>query len=198
MRVAIAIQVDVVEGMTVPRQEFLHSEGPSAVRRADHDHVTEIVRNQLEPAQDERPHDDLAQLSVGLNQRQQRFPIQLKHFAGLADAQTCERATTAYQGGFAQELPGLKADQFRVSPLSAGRSACSSPLITTKTGAALSPTPMSTSPRIVERRRPRDAILPTCACGEHREHAVEAEKQLTASGVSAGSPECIESAMGPV
>ena len=62
LRLAVAIEVDVVKGMAVPRQELLHAQRSCAVRRADHDDVAQVPRNQLEAAQDERPHQDLAQL----------------------------------------------------------------------------------------------------------------------------------------
>ena len=42
--------------------------------------------DQLDAAQDERPHQDLAQLGVGLHQREQLLAIDLDHLARLADA----------------------------------------------------------------------------------------------------------------
>ena len=81
--------------MAIPGQEFLDAERPGAVRRADHDDVTQIVRDQLEAPQDERPHQDLAQLRVGLYQREQLLAIELNHFARLADAETSQRGAPA-------------------------------------------------------------------------------------------------------
>ena len=71
------------------------------MRRADHDDVAQIARDQLEAAQDERAHQDLAQLRVGLDEREQLLAIELDHFAGLADAQARERAAAADHVGFA-------------------------------------------------------------------------------------------------
>ena len=98
---AVAIEIDVLKRMAIPGQELLHPQRPGAMRGADHDDVAQMARNQLEAAQDERAHDDLAELSVGLNQRQHLFAIELNHVARLADPQTGERATTADHVGFA-------------------------------------------------------------------------------------------------
>ncbi len=49
-----------------------------------------------------------------------------------------------------------------VSAVPVGRSACTSPLRTTKNGTGLSPTSTSTSPREVDRRRPWAAIRDSC------------------------------------
>ena len=68
LRVGIAIEIDVVERMAVARQELLDPQRAGAVRRADHDDVAEVARDQLEAAKDERAHQDLAQLGVGLHQ----------------------------------------------------------------------------------------------------------------------------------
>ena len=43
-------------------------------------------RDQLDAAQDERPHQDLAQLGVGLHQREQLLAIELDHFTRLDGA----------------------------------------------------------------------------------------------------------------
>ena len=42
---------------------------PGAVRRAEHDDVAECLRDQLHPAEDERAHQDLAELGIGLDER---------------------------------------------------------------------------------------------------------------------------------
>ena len=100
--------------MAVPRQEFLHAQRSRAVHRADHDDVTQIARDQSQPALDERPHQDLAQLRVGLDEREQLLAIELDHFAGLADAQAPDRAAPADHVGFAGKLPGVVAHDQRL------------------------------------------------------------------------------------
>ena len=54
--------------------------------------VAEAVRDQLDAAQDEGAHQDLAQLAVGLHQRQQVLAIELDHLAGLGRAHAHEPA----------------------------------------------------------------------------------------------------------
>ena len=77
---------------------------PARVRRPDEHDVAEPVRDQLHAAQDERPHEDLAELGVGLHERQQALAIQLDHFARLADARADERAAAREHVDFAGEL----------------------------------------------------------------------------------------------
>ena len=67
--------------MPVPRQKFLHPKRPGVVSRADDDGIAHLMRNQLEAAQNERAHQNLAQLGVGLYQREQLLVIELDHFA---------------------------------------------------------------------------------------------------------------------
>ena len=69
----------------------------------EHD-VAEPVRDQLHAAQDEGAHDDLAQLAVGLHQRQQVLAIQLDHLARLAGTRPDERAAAREHLDLAGEL----------------------------------------------------------------------------------------------
>ena len=81
----------------------------------------------------------------------------------------------------------------RISVAPVGRSACTSPLTTTKNGTSLSPTSTSTSPRAIGRRRPRAAMRAICALvsvGNSRsacEGAVEANGSC-GSGAFTGHP----------
>ena len=70
----------------------------------EHD-IAEPARNQLDAAQDEGPHQNLAQLGVGLHEGQQVFAIQLDHFARLGGARAQQRAPAREHGGLAAELP---------------------------------------------------------------------------------------------
>jgi len=54
--------------------------------RANHDGIAKLVGDQLETAEHERPHENLAQLGVCLNQREELFPLELYHLTGLARA----------------------------------------------------------------------------------------------------------------
>ncbi len=104
--VGVAIQVEVGIGMDVARQEFLHAQRAGAVYRADHDHVAEPVRHQLDATQDERADQDLADLRIGLHDREQVVAVDLDDLAGLGDQRANERAASGEQVHFARELPG--------------------------------------------------------------------------------------------
>ena len=60
-------------------------------RTGKHD-IAESPRDQLDPSEDEGPHQDIAQLAVGLHKRKQLFAIDLDHFAGLGRSYLCEPA----------------------------------------------------------------------------------------------------------
>jgi hypothetical protein len=60
--------------------------------RPDEHHVAEPVRDQLHPAQDEGPHENGAQLAVGLHECQQVLALELDHGASLARADADEPA----------------------------------------------------------------------------------------------------------
>ena len=104
LRVGVAIEVDVVVRMAVAGQELLDPQRAGAMRRPDHDDIAEPARNQLDAAEDERPHEDLAQLGVGLHEGEQLLAIELDHLAGLADAQPAHRPAAGDHVAFAGEL----------------------------------------------------------------------------------------------
>ena len=64
--------------MTVAREEFPDPQGPGAMLRAHQHDIAEAMGNQFQPTKDERPHDDLAELGVGLYQRPQVFPVRFQ------------------------------------------------------------------------------------------------------------------------
>ena len=93
-----------MEWMAIARQELFHSQRSGAVGRSQHDDIAKLVGDQLKAAEHERPHKNLAQLGVCLNQGEQLFTLQLNHFTGLAHAQAAHRPTTGDHDGFAGEL----------------------------------------------------------------------------------------------
>src|SRR5215813_402258 len=105
----VAIKIDVVKRMAVPCQKLLDAERAGTMCRANHDDVPEIVGNHLESPEDERAHQDLAQLGVGLHEVEQLLPFELEHFAGLADPQTSYRTAATDHVAFAGELSGAVA-----------------------------------------------------------------------------------------
>jgi hypothetical protein len=63
-----------------------------------------LVVDELLAAKDERPHDDLAQLVVGGDDREEILTIDLDHLARLDSAHTNESATTGEHAHVAREL----------------------------------------------------------------------------------------------
>ena len=139
LRVGVAIEIDVGVRMAVAGQKLLHPQRAGAMRRADEDDIPEATRNQLDPAEDERPHEDLAQLGVGLHEGEQLLAIELDHLARLADAQRAPMP-----GGRVIMLPSPENCPGRCVTISVsvapdGRRTWISPLTTTKNGTTLSP-----------------------------------------------------------
>jgi hypothetical protein len=66
--------------------------------------VSEPVRDQFHSANDERPHDELAEFAIGLYERQQVFAIHFDCFARLAGAYSEHRGATRKHIDLAREL----------------------------------------------------------------------------------------------
>ena len=77
---------------------------PGGMVRPDEHDVAEAVRDELHPPEDERPHEDLAQLGVGLHEREQVIAIELDHLARHAGARTHQRPAAREHVGLAGEL----------------------------------------------------------------------------------------------
>jgi hypothetical protein len=65
----IGFDVLVGEGLPVAAQELTNVLRAPGVTRAEQDHVVRVLGHQGDTSQDERPHEDLAQLRVALNER---------------------------------------------------------------------------------------------------------------------------------
>ena len=74
--------------------------------RSDHEDIAKIVGNQRHTPQDERPHEDLAQLGVGLHELQQLIPTELDQLAALGDTDAGETPEPKEHIDLAAELPG--------------------------------------------------------------------------------------------
>jgi hypothetical protein len=113
LRVGVAIEVDVVERMAVARQELLDAQRAGAMRRADHDDVAEAAGDQLDPAEDEGPHRDFAELGVLLDEPKQA-PRDRARSPRLARSHAPVPAIGARQHrAFARELSGPVRDDER-------------------------------------------------------------------------------------
>ena len=75
--------------------------------RSDEQRVANPLRHQLDPPIDQRFHQDLAHLGVGLNEGVHLVACQLDDFAGLADAKTHQRRATEDHADVTSELFGV-------------------------------------------------------------------------------------------
>ena len=136
LRVGVAIEVDVLKRMAVARQELLDAQRAGAVRRANQDDVAKAAGDQLDAAEDERPHEDVAQLGVGLHECEQLFAIELDHLAGLADRVRASARRPVSMLPSPVNCPA-RCVTISVSVPADGRRTCISPLTTTKNGTTL-------------------------------------------------------------
>ena len=113
LRVGVAIEVDVMKRVAIARQELLDAQRAGAMGRANQDDVAVAACNQLDAAEDERPHEDVAQLGIRLDQSEQLLAIELDHLARLADPRPRQRSPAGQHGAFAGELPGPVRDDQR-------------------------------------------------------------------------------------
>jgi hypothetical protein len=91
LHVVLAIEVHVHVGMAVSGQELLDTKRSRAVIRGDEHDVSGPSRAQLHPAEDQGPHEDVAQLAVRLHERQEMLSIDFDDLARLADTESDER-----------------------------------------------------------------------------------------------------------
>ena len=162
LHVGITVKVDVRIRMNVACQELLDTECPGAMSRADEDRIAESACDQLHPAKDERAHQDLADLGVGLHDRKQAFTIQLAHFARFAHLRPQQGTAAGEHVHFARKLAGtMHCHEFFA------RSRWANDLDLARDdeekGAAGSPASNRTSPRRVDRRCPCATTRATCA-----------------------------------
>ena len=78
--------------MPVAREELPDAQGGRRVHRTNQHDVADALRHQLEPAIDERPHQDLADLSIRLHEREQLVTGQLDHLPGFGHTRPRQRA----------------------------------------------------------------------------------------------------------
>ena len=81
LNAGVAIEVDVGVGMPVSRQEFLDTQRAGRMHRSDEHDVADAVGNQVDSAEDERPDENVAELRVGLHERQQLVAADFDDFS---------------------------------------------------------------------------------------------------------------------
>ena len=104
LRFGVAVEIDVVVGMAVAGQKLLDPQRTGAVHRSDQHDVTKTAGDQLNSTQDERPHEDLAQLGVGLHDSEQLLAIELDHLTGLGRTHARQCPPPGDHRAFAREL----------------------------------------------------------------------------------------------
>lgn len=85
------------------------------MHRADHDDVAEVVGDERHAPEDERAHENAAQLRIGLDQREQFVAVELDDLARLADPHPRQRAPAGEHVAFAGELTWAVGDDQRFS-----------------------------------------------------------------------------------
>ena len=124
------------------------------------------LRDQLDAAQDERPHEDLAELGVGLHERQETRAIELDDLAGLDRARPDQRAAAREHVDFAGELAGAVDRDDRVGR-GGGPDDLDLTLVITKNGTIVWPASKRMSPG---RDRPDAPVLRDARDVRRREH----------------------------
>jgi hypothetical protein len=84
------------------------------MHRANQHGIAKAAGDQFDAAEDERPHQDFAQLGVRLHERQQLVPIELDHLSWFGDERPNEHAPAGDHGGFAEKPTWPVRDDERV------------------------------------------------------------------------------------
>ena len=90
--------------MSVAGQELLDAQRGLTKARPDEHGVAEPVGDQLDPAKDEGPHEDVGELAVGLDEGEEIVPLHVDHLSRLADPKADERLPPREHVGLAGEL----------------------------------------------------------------------------------------------
>ncbi len=114
-RVALDVDADVGEG--VAREELLQAQRAGRMARAEQDDIAALGSDQPHAAQDERAHEDFAQLDIALDEMAQVFAVDGEHLAFFAHARAHHARRTA-QGA---HLPGKLARRVHHDQLLPGK-----------------------------------------------------------------------------
>ena len=159
--IRLAIEVDVGVGMAVPGQKFLHPESACAVRRTDEDGIPVAAGNHLDTPENECPHEDFAQLCIGLYKREQLFASQLDNVARLFNPRQSERGTAGDRAGFPGELARPERNDQQLELAAEAHGIESHPRGPRRMVRGAYRAPRSTSPTCVVLRRPCAAMRST-------------------------------------
>src|SRR5262249_38119531 len=104
LNIGVTVEINKRVWMAVAYQEFFDAECTGAMIRPHHDDISKPLGDQFYSAGNESPHDDLADLAVGLHQSDQVFAIQLDHFARFPGATMNKHGAAREHVAFAGEL----------------------------------------------------------------------------------------------
>ena len=111
----VAVQIDVGIRMVVAGQEFAQAQRVAGVARSQENHVASAFVDQRQPAQNERPHENLAQFGIAGDEGTKRVGVEFQNFARLGNEAPHQTAPAGDHGDFAGKLAGV---MFRDEPLS--------------------------------------------------------------------------------
>src|SRR5678816_2517001 len=84
LHAGVAVEIDVRVGLRVACQELLDTQRVGAMLRAEQHQAAEPLGDQLDAAEYERTHDQLAEVSACLYESRELTAIQLDHLARFA------------------------------------------------------------------------------------------------------------------
>src|SRR6266496_150466 len=90
-------------GMSVAGQELLDTQRRLAKIRSDEHDVPEPVRDQLDPAKNKCPEEDVAELAVILDESEEIVPLHVDHLSRLTDPEADERLTSREHADLSRE-----------------------------------------------------------------------------------------------
>jgi hypothetical protein len=103
--VRVLFEVDIRHRLRVAGEKLLDAERTRGIARSEEYQLRRAAGDDLEAAQDEGPHEDVAQLAVGLHERHQPRAVHLDHFPRLSRAVASEAAPAREDGSLSGEGP---------------------------------------------------------------------------------------------
>jgi hypothetical protein len=92
--------------MSIPAQKLAYSQGTGTMARTHQDDIALAATDERQPPQDERPHENLAQLGVFGDQQPQAISTNLKKLTRLSNAASHQTALPGDHGDLAGKLSG--------------------------------------------------------------------------------------------
>src|SRR6266566_792468 len=113
----VSVEINVRIRVVISCQKFFDAKRARRMSRAEQHGISVATSNQLHAPENERTHNNLAQLAVGLHKAQQLFPLELDQLAGFPHVYLNHCPASGQHTGFSCELTRTKSgDKFFVSP----------------------------------------------------------------------------------